>query len=144
MNSMDQSFLMQTSYGNHAEIAAGQLAATKATNAAVKAFGQMMVNDHSTAQTELEGIASNNGVDVPDQPDPAHQALMQRLMTLQGVAFDTAYMNSQVMDHQNTVNLFEMEISSGQRRQVIDYANKYLPHIRMHLQMADSLARVIR
>jgi putative membrane protein len=144
MNSMDRTFMEQAAYGNLAEIGAGQLASTKATNASVKMFGQMMVSDHSTAQTELEGLASGRGVDLPDQPDPPHQALMQRLMTLQGLAFDTAYMNSQVMDHQNTVALFEQEISNGRDPQIIQYANKYLPHIRMHLQKADSLARALR
>ncbi|HYE55997.1 MAG TPA: DUF4142 domain-containing protein [Chitinophagaceae bacterium] len=144
LNSMDQTFIMQASYGNHAEVAAGQLAATKAVHPEVKMFGQMMVTDHSTAQSELENIASDRGVDPPDQPDPEHQALMQRLMTLQGHSFDTAYMNSQVMDHQRTVQLFENEINNGNDRRLIEYANKYLPHIRMHLHKADSLARVIQ
>lgn len=136
--------MTQASYGNHAEIGAGELASTKAANPGVRTFGQMMVSDHSNAQTELESIASSEGVDVPDQPDEAHQTLMQRLMNLQGLAFDTAYMNSQVMDHQNTVNLFEMEIAQGRDPRVVQYANKYLPAIRMHLQMADSIARSLR
>ncbi|HYF30586.1 MAG TPA: DUF4142 domain-containing protein [Chitinophagaceae bacterium] len=144
LNDTDRNFLMQAGYANSAEINAGNLASTKAVNPAVKAFGQMMVSEHGTSHAELNAIGTERGVDVPDEPDPPHQALAQRLATLQGVSFDTAFMNSQVMDHQMTVQLFENEIANGRHWRVKEYANKYLPHIRMHLQKADSLARAIR
>lgn len=144
MNSTDRDFMIQAAYGNNAEMNAGQLALAKATNPAVKSFGQMMVAEHGTAQAELETIAAERGVDLPDQPDSLHLVIAQRLASLQGHTFDTAYMNSQVMDHQMTVQLFEHEIANGRHWRVKEYANKYLPHIRMHLQKADSLARTIR
>jgi putative membrane protein len=55
------------------------------------------------------------------------------------MSFDTAYINSQVKDHQAAVNLFQSEISAGATQSVKDYASKYLPHIQMHLNMADSI-----
>ena len=45
-------------------------------------------------------------------------------------------MNSQVRDHQKTETLFETETANGKDQGLKDYANKYLPHIRMHLENA--------
>jgi putative membrane protein len=78
-------------------------------------------------------------VNVKDTIDAQHQMLMSRLDTLNGLAFDTVYINSQVKDHQANVTLFQSEVSAGSNQSVKDYASKYLPHIQMHLNMADSI-----
>lgn len=139
VNSTDQMFVNQVAIGNKAEIMAGQLAATKGSSAGVRAFGQMMVTEHGQAQTDLQNVATNIGITLPDTVDAEHQALMVRLSSLSGYSFDTAYINSQVKDHQKTISIFQMEISSGNNTSVRNYANQYLPHIQMHLQKADSL-----
>jgi putative membrane protein len=143
VNSTDQTFVTQVAIGNKAEIMAGQLAATKGSNAGVKRFGQLMVTEHGQAQTDLQNVASGVGITLADTIDAEHQALMARLNSLTGYSFDTAYINSQVKDHQKTINIFGMEISNGNNSSVRNYANTYLPHIQMHLQKADSLANAL-
>jgi putative membrane protein len=143
LNSTDQMFVTQVSIGNNAEIAAGQLAATKAENAAVKAFGQMMAMEHGMAQTDLKKVGTSTGISVADTVDAEHVALMARLNSLSGHSFDTAYMRSQVKDHQKTLDIFQTELNSGNHQQVKGYAGQYLPHIQMHFQKADSLSRAI-
>jgi putative membrane protein len=139
LNDTDRDFAMQAGHANAAEIAAGQMAAQKGSSAMVRSYGQMMVMDHQMAQTELVNIGNAEGLSVPTTPDPAHQALMQRLSTLSGYQFDTAYMNSQIMDHQMSINLFQNEVDNGRRDRLQDYAADKLPHLRMHLQKADSI-----
>ena len=144
VSSQDQTFLMQATISNNAEIMAGNLAATKGTNASVKAYGQMMVMEHGMAKSDLQSTVSNTGQSIPaDTVDAMHKALMTRLSSLSGRAFDTAYINSQVMDHQMTLANFNTEISSGSNQNTKDYANKYQPHIQMHLKTADSLSHVL-
>lgn len=143
INSTDQNFISQVAIGNKAEIMAGQLAATKGSNAGVKEFGRMMVTEHGQAQADLQNVASGTGITLPDSVDAEHRALMVRLDSLTGRSFDTAYINSQVKDHQKTVSIFQTEISNGNNSSVRNYANTYLPHIQMHLQKADSLSKVL-
>lgn len=142
-NSTDQMFVTQVAIGNKAEIMAGQLAATKGNSAGVREFGQMMVTEHGQAQTDLQNVASGIGVTLPDTVDAEHQALMVRLNSLTGYSFDTAYINSQVKDHQKTLNIFQTEISNGNNTSVRNYASTYLPHIQMHYQKADSLSKAL-
>ena len=141
VNATDETFMTQVNIGNRAEIGAGQLAATKGNDAMVKSYGEHMVQEHGLAQSELVSIASSLGRNLPDTLDPEHQALMARLNSLTGYSFDTAYINSQVKDHQKTLAIFQAEIANGRNTNLRDYANRYVHHIQMHLQKADSIAR---
>jgi putative membrane protein len=143
MNSTDQEFVRMASISNNSEIMAGQLASTKGNSAMVKNFGSHMVMEHTQAQTDLKSRASGEGVNVSDTVDAEHRALMTRLNTLSGYSFDTAYMNSQVRDHQKTINIFQMEINGGQHQRIRSYANEYLPHIQMHFNRADSIRKAL-
>lgn len=142
-NATDTDFAAMASISNNAEIQAGQLAATKGTNSMVKAFAQLMVTEHTTAQEDLRNRAATVNIIASDTVDAAHLALMTRLNSLSGYSFDTAYMNSQVKDHAATLNLFNTEINSGNNETVRNYATTYLPHIQMHYNKADSIRKAL-
>lgn len=139
LNQTDRNFMMQAAYGNNAEISAGQLAATKGTNLAVRSYGEMMVTDHTTANADLASLATQTGVTLPTGLDSMHQALAQQLMVATGHTFDSLYISSQIMDHQIMRTLMQTELSSGSDQRVKNYAQKYLPKIEMHHHMADSI-----
>jgi putative membrane protein len=139
LNDTDRDFATQAGYSNAAEISAGQLAASKGSSAMVRNYGALMATDHQPALNELVQIGTEEGLTVPTTPDPYHQALMSRLMSLSGYAFDTAYINSQIMDHQTAISLFQNEVDNGRRNRVQDYAADKLPHLHMHLTTADSI-----
>src|SRR3954470_9759205 len=52
----DAEFAVDAADGGLYEVQMGTLALTKATSPEVKKFGQMMVDDHSKANTELKGL----------------------------------------------------------------------------------------
>lgn len=138
----DRTYIEQASMGNRAEIELGEIAAARSTTPEVQAFGQRMVAEHQPAQNELRSLADDKDVEsnFKNELDAQHQTLKTQLLTLTGYQFDTAYMNSQVRDHQKMITLFESQINSGNDQQVKAYANKYLPHIQMHLTEATTIA----
>jgi putative membrane protein len=139
LNKADVYFMQQASYANLAEITAGALAASKGSYDSVKMFGSMMVTDHTKAQSSLNVLSDKLNVQLPTEPDSAHKAQVAYLQTLSGYAFDTAYINAQVIDHYATISLFETEILTGRNPWVKNYANKNLPVIKMHLEEALSI-----
>lgn len=143
LNAQDRTFMLQTSLANTAETGAGALANSSGDNQMVKDYGQDMVTDHTTAQTELKSLGTDLGVSTPDSVDAKHQHLKDTLMTLSGRAFDSIYIMSQIADHQAVIDQFDEEVSSGSKTEVINYANKYLPKLQMHLELADSIANVM-
>ena len=135
----DRTFIAKAAEANQSEIELGQLASTKASSTDVQDFGTKMVNEHQDAINELATIASSKGVTMPSALNDTHMALIQRLNKLEGLEFDTAYMNSQVNDHKLVESFFQVEINQGEDADVKAYANKYLPHIQEHRVEAEAL-----
>src|SRR5688500_11588743 len=54
----DRQFILEAASGGMMEVEAGRLAEQNAANQRVKAFGAMMVRDHSAANEQLRAIAS--------------------------------------------------------------------------------------
>jgi putative membrane protein len=143
VSQQDQNFISQTALANTAEVQAGQLASTTADSSIIQMFAQQMVSDHTTAQSDLKTLGNTVNVAVPDSVDSMHASLIDTLKTLTGRAFDSVYITRQIADHQTVISSFQQEISTGNKSDVINYANKYLPKLQMHLQMADSIATLM-
>lgn len=82
------------------EIRLGQMAAERGERANVKAFGQMMVKDHSAANAELGQLAAEMKIVPPTEIDKKHGELVERLSKLHGAEFDRAYIMAMVEGHQ--------------------------------------------
>lgn len=139
LNDTDRNFVTMASISNNGEIQAGQLAASKATDASVKAFGQKMVADHTTAASELKAITGNLGLNVSDTLDAEHKALKAQLESLSGRSFDSVYIHSQTDDHTSAITLFQNEASNGSNNQLKTFAGTKIPVLQMHKQMADTI-----
>jgi len=134
----DHTFVMKAAEGGLAEVALGNLAKDKASDPAVKSFGQQMVDDHSKANDELKQLASSKGITLPAEPNAKDKAEHDRLAKLSGEAFDKAYMRAMVSDHRTDVNEFRKESQSGADSDLKAWAAKTLPTLEHHLQMAES------
>jgi putative membrane protein len=140
LNDADRNFMIRTSISNTAEVGTATLALNKATTPQVLAFAQHMIAEHSLAQAELKNLGTTVGQPVKDTLDPAHVTLLAQLSALSGRAFDSAYIHTQVIDHEATLTNFENEQDNGRHRDVKAYADRYRPHIEQHLVRADSIA----
>jgi len=139
----DSDFITKAAQGGMAEVEMGRIAVQRGTNDDVKRFGQHMVDDHTKANDELKGVASQKGIAVPSNVDPKQKATMDRLSNLSGAAFDRAYMQDMVKDHQEDVAEFQREANSGADPDVKNFAAKTLPTLQEHLKMAqDANAKV--
>jgi putative membrane protein len=137
----DRNFMMQVANSNLAEIELGQVAATRASKDSVKMFGTMMVTDHSMAQHQLDSIANQRKVDLPDVPDQAHRTLRDTLMKRTGRQFDTTYMGSQVRDHQMTLSILQSMMNTANDAALRNYATQAIPKVQMHLLLADTIRK---
>jgi len=140
ISSADKTFATKAAAGGEAEVALGRLAAEKAESQQVRQFGQQMVTDHSKANQELQAIAKQQNLTLPTKPDASSAATEQRLQASSGTAFDSAYTHDMVQDHQQDVADFQKEASSGQDPALKAFAQKYLPVLQHHLQMAQQIS----
>jgi putative membrane protein len=67
-------------------------------------------------------------------------AAKAKLNVLSGETFDKSYVKGQISAHQDTIALFQKEISSGQDADAKAFASATLPTVRAHLQAITSIA----
>ncbi|HKQ99384.1 MAG TPA: DUF4142 domain-containing protein [Pyrinomonadaceae bacterium] len=139
LNSADRRFVMEAALGGMTEVELGRLATERGASDAVKQFGQRMVDDHSRANDELMQLVSGKGVQLPTALDAKHQAMVTKMSSLSGAAFDRAYAKQMVKDHDKTIALFQGEASRGADADLKAFAQKTLPTLQEHLSMARAL-----
>ena len=136
----DRGFYAKAAAGGMAEVETGQLAQAKGNSPAVREFGEMMVRDHTKANDKLKQIAGRQNIELPTEPDAQHKAKKQQLEAASGAAFDSAYMQAQVADHEATELLLKQEIESGTDAEAKAWAREALPTVTAHLTRARQLA----
>jgi putative membrane protein len=103
---------------NQVDIDAGELATSRSTNDAVKAFAQLMVTDHTGVNKAATDLATK--LKVTPQDNPTSQNLktdgeknVARLKTLEGLAFDRAYVAHEVAYHQQVIDALDRTLIPG-------------------------------
>jgi len=100
----DKNFVNDQLSDGMAEVELAKVAKDHASNADVKQFAQMMIDDHTKAGDQLKQIASSNSIPVDAKIDDKHQSLMDKLAKLNGSDFDKEYMSAMIDDHQDAVS----------------------------------------
>ncbi len=139
MNSADTTFAMKAAQGGMAEVQMGKLAADKASNADVKAFGQQMVDDHTKANDDLKAVVAKKGMTLPSDVDAHDHATYSKLQKLSGEAFDRAYVKDMVSDHEKDVKEFQKEANDGKDDDIKAFASRTLPVLQGHLDKIKSI-----
>jgi putative membrane protein len=106
----DRKFLAMAAQGDQNEIVLGKLAAQKATNPAVKAFGEKMVKDHTQLSASMKPFVEEWGLTVSNGPDADTQKVWDKLFALSGKDFDKEYMKEMVSDHTKDLEEFTSEV----------------------------------
>ncbi|MDA8232948.1 MAG: DUF4142 domain-containing protein [Magnetospirillum sp.] len=140
MSSQDREFIPEAVTDNMLQVDLGTMAEQHGANPEVRKFGQRMVEDHGKFNKEITGIAERDGMAPPKQISADQQREVDRLSSLQGEAFDNAYMPMMVQEHQKYVKTYQKEIDEGQNSAVKRYAQDTLPTLKEHLSMAQSIA----
>ena len=139
LSSTDQTFVQEAASGGMAEVQTAQLAQQRSSSAQVKQFANRMITDHTQANNELQQIAQDENVSLPEKLNTKDAAAYNKLSSLNGQAFDQAYAQGAVTDHQQDITLFRKEAQSGQDPALKSFAQKTLPILQQHLQLAQSL-----
>jgi putative membrane protein len=136
----DKMFLRKAAEGGIAEVKLGQLAAQKAGSDDIKAFGQKMVEDHTTLNAEMAQVADSMGVMLPKTMNKEDQAEYDKLNALSGNDFDVEYLSFMVKDHHKDLHEFRIEAASRADPALHNEVVKAEGVIHEHKVMVDKLA----
>jgi len=130
------SFPVMAASSDMFEVLSSTTAQEKAVNADVKMFAQHMITDHTKTSTEMKAMAGRKNIMLPAAPLAMHQRRIQALSTEDAKDFDKAYMTAQVVAHREAVSLFESAANTNPDPELKAFAQKTLPALKMHLDMA--------
>lgn len=132
------SFAAQAAQGGMLEVKLADLALQKSNNSQVKSFARKMKQDHTNANEKLKGIVGSN-MQLPTNLSAEQQQQVDTLQSKSGSAFDKAYADTMVQDHQKDVSEFENASHNAPTEQLRNFASQTLPTLKEHLKLAQQL-----
>jgi len=139
INNTDALFAQLAAAGGLAEVEFGKLASQRTDGKAVKDFADRMIRDHGASNAKLKDLAQAMKIPLPYAITQDDMAVKYWLGSLKGAPFEIAYIKSQIVDHQKTVQLLEWEIDSGEDAALQRFAVETLPTVLDHLQLAQQI-----
>jgi len=139
--SADKEFILNVAQCGMAEVKLGELASQKAMRDDVKAFGQMMVKDHTAMNAELAALAMQKGVTLPTSLNAKHQEMIDKLTALPGDKFDAAYLADVHKGHAKDAKDFKAEAADTKDADIKSFVDKYAPVVNEHLEHINALKK---
>ena len=134
-----EDFIKEAAMSDMLEIDAAKIAQQKG-DPQDKTFAGEMITDHTKTSTELKGLVSGEMKSaIPSSLDDSSQKKLDKLRDTKPEAFASEYDPMQVSAHKSAVSLFERYAKGGDNAKLKDWAQKTLPHLQHHLEMANML-----
>lgn len=137
-----QDFVNAAGQASLVEIRTSEMALEKSTSADVKAFAQMMIDQHKAGLDKIKAAAQSASLMAPvDMLDDFHMRRINDLTETDGDAdFDADYAALQVDAHTDTIKLFEAYSKDGDARPDLKaLADEMLPILTTHKAEAEKL-----
>jgi putative membrane protein len=128
LSDKDKEFIQAAAKGGMMEVAMGKMGQKQAKSADVKKFATLMVTDHTKANNQLKALAKKKGVTL--------ESAAPKMDKMDDASFDKDYMADMVKDHEKDVAEFEKQAKDGSDADVKAWANKTLPTLKKHLELA--------
>lgn len=145
----DENIFALLDEANSADSAAGAIAVTKGTAAAVRDYGRRMVRDHHQLRAQGEALAKRLKI-TPAAPadDPVASAAQKHMgninSTAKGKDFDKAYIDGEVEIHKSVLELATAAARQTQNTELKNLIQKAAPVIQGHLDLAESVQKSLK
>jgi len=93
LSALDREFVTKVRLAGLWELPAGQQALQKGTTQAVRAAGQHLVDGHTFLDQRVRDVASQLGLELPNEPNDQQKQWLATLSSAQGVEYDRQFAN---------------------------------------------------
>ena len=136
---------------NQVDIDAGKLAKSRSTNGGVKTFAELMVTDHTGVNKSAVDLAGKLKVTPQDNPTSQSPKAggdknLAHLKTLSGTAFDKAYVDHEVVYHEQVIDALDKTLIPGATNEelkalLIKVRPAFVAHLEHAKHLRSSLAK---
>lgn len=135
----DSQYLVDQAEINLEEIEIGKLAQTKSTNAEVKKFGKMLVDEHTKSASEVSTLAKTKNFTLPTALTEDGQDKYNKLNEKSGVDFDKKFADMMVDGHEKAIDKIKKAAENAKDADVRQWASNSIPVLTTHLEHAKVL-----
>ncbi|MGV3662279.1 MAG: DUF4142 domain-containing protein [Prosthecobacter sp.] len=139
LNASDEKFVKATGESGMAEVKIATLGSQKAERADVKEFANMLINDHTKVNGELNQLAQTKGVELSAIVSADAANTFKDLEQESGAGFDKAFLAQMKDSHEKSISNFEDAEKNAADGEVKAWAGKTLPALRQHLDKIKEL-----
>jgi putative membrane protein len=132
----DADFAVEAANGSMIDVQLSALAKTKARNSRVKNFAVMVITDHMKINKDLQRVATDKNITLPQALSNEAQKDINRLSQKDQVNFDGAYMDMMLADRKTYVNKFEKAAKDCKDPALRDFIQSALPILKKHRDSA--------
>lgn len=134
-----EDFVTNAAISDMYEIQAGEIAQKKGQSADVKAFGKMMVTDHTAMSNEMKPLITAAGKTAPTGLDERRKGLIDNLNAASAAEFDKVYLSQQEAAHSEALTLMQGYADKGDEMGLKGAAAKAVPKVQAHLDRVRQL-----
>jgi putative membrane protein len=133
-------FLIEAVDARMMDLAQGRLAKERGTTAAIREYGDLMINDQTRLLNELKIIAASKEIVLPSTISRKKEDALAELRDEEGEAFDEKFIRMMITDHRRDVSKFRTATSFDDG-DVKTFATNNLPLIQSHLNKIEALEK---
>lgn len=135
----DSEILVDAAETDMEEIEIGKLAQQKGTDAEVKSFGKMLVDDHTKSAEELKAFAGKKQISLPLVNTEDGQEAYNDLNKKTGLDFDKKFAQMMVDGHEKAIKNMEKASKDAADEEIRVWAANKIPTLTAHLEHAKKL-----
>jgi putative membrane protein len=135
----DAEFVVDAADGGMLEVQAAELAVKTTQSPEVKKYAQMIIKDHSAANTELKAMAQKKNISLPIAMSDNAQKKYDELREKVGEDFDKAYCKLMVDDHEKDIREFKKQADKGNDPELKSWAAAKVTTLEHHLVTAEEM-----
>lgn len=137
--SANKDFLEKACKETSEETHVSRVVAQRSSNPNVRDFAQEVASSHASIDSDLEKLASNNGIALKNH-DSDNTRIMEKWSKKDIDDLNEDYVDAMVDSHEDTVELFQKAATNTDLDPAIsEYARKSLPALQKHLARAKQL-----
>jgi putative membrane protein len=139
-----ESFITDVTLSDMYQIQAGRIAANKGQSQAVKDFGTMMVNDHTTMSNQMRHIFAATGTKIPTELGARGKRMLSDLNAASPADFDKLYLSQQQTTQAAELTLLSAYAEGGESKDIKPAAAKAIPQVQAHLNKVHELQAALK
>jgi putative membrane protein len=138
-NNDDAEFAKHAAEDGMLEVQLANLAREKSASEEVKQYAEMIADDHTAANKELDSIADIKNIVLPVALSGKNQKVVNDFMEKSGEDFDKAYCDLMTKAHKKAIDDFEDQAENGNDPALKAWAAGKVSVLQHHLEMAESM-----